>query len=98
KTVDELRAVQERVEAVARMALPATVGLIMSDGQGSGVIVSKDGYILTAGHVSGTPGTPLRIRLSNGNEVTAVSLGANNGIDSGMAKINTPGVYPFMPL
>ena len=98
KSMDDLKAIQARVEAVARQALPATVGLQMGDGQGSGVIVSKDGYVLTAGHVSGTPGDRVTIVLSNGAMVAGHSLGANNWIDSGMVKIDTPGAYPFMPV
>ncbi len=93
----DLKAIQDRVEAVVKMALPATVGLQVSDGQGSGVIVSKDGYVLTAGHVSGKPHDPVFIILSNGVRVRGESLGANNGIDSGMVKITTPGDYPFVP-
>ena len=81
-----------------KYALPATVGLNVQDGQGSGVIVSKDGYVLTAGHVSGAPGTRVTVVLSNGTMVRAQALGANNGIDSGMVKITTPGEYPFVPL
>ncbi len=98
KTVDDLKAIQARVEAVAKMALPATVGILLNDAQGSGVIVSKDGYVLTAGHVSGKPGQRIQIVLSTGRRVRAVTLGANNGIDSGMAKILDPGDYPFVPV
>src|SRR3954454_17871330 len=47
-TPADLQAIQDRVEAVAKNAMPAIVNLIVSDGQGSGVIISKDGYILTA--------------------------------------------------
>jgi serine protease Do len=62
------------------------------------VIVSKDGYVLTAGHVSGKPNQRIIIVLSSGRRVRAVTLGANNGIDSGMAKILDPGEYPFVPV
>jgi serine protease Do len=98
RTADDLKAIQARVEAVARYALPAIVNIEVSDGQGSGVIVSKDGYVLTAGHVSGEPNTRIRFRLSNGTLVSGIALGANNGVDSGMCKITTPGEYSFMPL
>jgi serine protease Do len=98
RTLDDLKAIQARVEAVAKYALPAIVNVVVSDGQGSGVIVSKDGYVLTAGHVSGTPRVPIFLRLSNGTLVSGVTLGANDLYDSGMVKITTPGDYPFMPL
>jgi serine protease Do len=98
KSVADLKAIETRVAAVAKATLPATVGLRVGSGQGSGVIVSRDGYVLTAGHVSGTPGEPIRIILSDGREVKARTLGANNAIDSGMVKITDPGEYPFVPV
>ncbi|HEY4328607.1 MAG TPA: trypsin-like peptidase domain-containing protein [Phycisphaerae bacterium] len=95
---DDLKAIQARVETIARFALPAIVNIQVSDGQGSGVIVSKDGYVLTAGHVSGTPNQKIQFILSNGRRVNGVTLGADNQFDSGMAKITEPGTYPYMPL
>jgi serine protease Do len=78
--------------------MPAIVNLIVSDGQGSGVIISKDGYVLTAGHVSGEPHKKIYVRLSNGTVVEGEALGANNQWDSGMVKITTPGTYSYMPV
>jgi serine protease Do len=98
KTAAELQAVQDRVEAIGKYALPAVVNLLVSDGQGSGVIISKDGYVLTAGHVSGDPHQTIYIRLSNGTIVEGQSLGANNQWDAGLVKITTPGNYAFMPI
>jgi len=94
----DLKIIQDRVETIARHALPSIVNIIVSDGQGSGVIVSKDGYVLTAGHVSGPANEPVRIRLSNGTVVEGQSLGANSQVDSGMVKITTPGEYTPMPV
>ena len=98
KTVADLNEIQARVEAVVREALPATVAILLEDAQGSGVIVSPDGYVLTAGHVSGKPNQHVMLVLANGRRVRAVTLGANNGIDSGMLKILDKGKYPFVPL
>jgi serine protease Do len=97
-TTADLKAIQDRVEVIARHALPAIVNIMVSDGQGSGVIVSPDGYVLTAGHVSGTPNQPVRIRLSNGTVVDGKALGTNDQLDSGMIKITTPNTYAFMPV
>jgi serine protease Do len=98
---DDLRAIQARVEAVVKEAVPATVAILLDDAQGSGVIVSKDGYVLTAGHVSGKPGQSMLIVLANGKRLRAKALGANNNIDSGMVKILDPapaGGFPCVPL
>jgi serine protease Do len=101
RNADDLRAIQTRVEAVVKEALPATVAILLDDAQGSGVIVSKDGYVLTAGHVSGKPGQRMLLVLANGKRLRAKALGANNDIDSGMVKIldpAPPGGFPFVPL
>ena len=101
--VDDLKLIQSRVEAVVKEALPATVAILLDDGQGSGVIVSRDGYVLTAGHVSGKPGQKVTIMLSTGEELHGKALGANNNIDSGMVKITDKAAdpkkgFPFVPL
>jgi serine protease Do len=65
---------------------------------GSGVIVSEDGYVLTAGHVSGKPAQEAVFILHDGREVKGTTLGANHDIDSGMMKITEPGKWPFIPI
>lgn len=87
ETADELKALQARVKEVAKKATPATVGLLVGQGAGSGVIVNEDGLILTAGHVIGAPRTELVVVLADGTFVKGVSLGMNDRADSGMAKI-----------
>jgi len=98
KSVEDLKIIQRRVEAVVREALPATVAILLEDAQGSGVIISPDGYILTAGHVSGKPNQTVMIVLSGGRRVRAKTLGANHSIDSGILKIIDPGDYPYVPI
>ena len=95
---DDLKVIQARVEAVAKYALPTIVNVLVSDGQGSGVIVSKDGYVLTAGHVSGKPNVDIHLRLSNGTIVQGKTLGADDQFDAGLVKITSPGEYAFMPI
>jgi serine protease Do len=110
ETADELKALQARVKEVAKKATPATVGLLVGQGAGSGVIVNEDGLILTAGHVTGAPRTDLVVVLSDGTFVKGVSLGINDRADSGMAKITDKppknatwpgakeGKWPFMEM
>lgn len=50
-SLDDLRELQRRLEEVTQKVLPATVGIRAGMGQGSGVIVSRDGFVLTASHV-----------------------------------------------
>jgi serine protease Do len=96
--VADLKAIQEATKRVLKKCIPATVGLRIGPSAGSGVIVSEDGIILTAGHVSGTPGQDCEVFLSNGKTVKGKTLGRNSRIDSGMIKITTKGKYPFVDL
>ena len=66
-------------------------------GTGGGVIVSPDGYVLTAAHVSGY-GRDVRIRLADGSNHRAKSLGAYRFADASMVKIEGDGPFPYVPL
>jgi serine protease Do len=63
--------------------------------QGSGVIINAEGYVLTAGHVSGAPGRDVRVILHDGRVVKGKTLGRNIGIDSGLIKITDKGKWSF---
>lgn len=90
ESVEELRALETRVKQVVEKSMPATVGLLVGNGAGSGVIVSEDGLVLTAAHVIGKPDASIRIVLSNGSVVKGKSLGLNSKVDSGMVQITDP--------
>lgn len=90
KDVEDLRAIQAKVKDVVKKNMPATVGVRIGNGQGSGVIVNKDGTVLTAGHVSGEPGQACIIILPDGKLIKAKTLGNNGSMDSGMIKITDP--------
>jgi serine protease Do len=91
----DLQAIQRHVQGLLKKTMPATVGLFVRGAQGSGVIVTKDGKILTAGHVSGTADTKCKIVMPDGRTLTGKTLGANHGIDSGMIQITDKGEFPF---
>lgn len=93
-----------QLSEVKQIAKKTTVRLVSKDRLGfdgkdydrwSGVIVSKDGYILTAGHTDQLPGEKLTARLSDGRDADAVALGTNPITDIGLVKITTPGPWPF---
>ena len=97
KSIDDLRTIQEQVRKVRDIAIKTTVGIIAGGGTGSGVLISKDGYVLTAGHVSGQPGRNVTIILPDGKRVRGKTLGANHGVDSGLIKITETGEYDHAP-
>ena len=94
----DLKAMQQHVRKLAERVIPCTVGVQVGPAQGSGVIVSKDGFVLTAGHVVGQPGRDVSFILHDGRIVKGKTLGMNQGIDSGMMKITDEGEWPFVEL
>ena len=63
---EELLEIQEAVVEVARKAAECTVALELGNARGSGVVISEDGYILTAAHVAMRPGQMMIVKFPNG--------------------------------
>jgi serine protease Do len=97
ENLEDLKAIEKQVKEVVAKVLPCTVCLRVGGASGSGVIISADGYILTAGHVSGAPGRDVSIVMPDGSIVRGKTLGGNGTMDSGLVKITKPGKYPFAP-
>jgi serine protease Do len=95
-----LKALQSRVKGVVDKCSDATVGVLIGMGAGSGVIVSEDGLVLTAAHVSGEPGRTCKIVLPDGKMLKARTLGFNEKLDNGMIQIvdkgPNDGKWPFL--
>src|SRR5262245_25857950 len=98
ESIDDLKAFQKQVREVIDKVIPCTVCLQVGGASGSGVIVSEDGLILTAGHVSGEPGRKIKVILHDGRRVDGITLGRWSQIDSGMAQITTDGTWPYAEL
>ncbi|MDG2384926.1 MAG: trypsin-like peptidase domain-containing protein [Pirellulaceae bacterium] len=96
--VSELRALQTKIRELTESMLSATVAVQVGRANGSGVIVSEDGYVLTAAHVAGTPRRAAMIFLSDGRIVRGITLGLNQELDAGMIKITESGQWPHADL
>ncbi|XZE34981.1 S1C family serine protease [Pirellulaceae bacterium SH501] len=81
---------QKQQTEVAKRVPLVTVNLQHGNTQGSGVIVSGDGYILTAAHVAGRPNQRIHVVLHDGTRVEGKSLGLNRNEDAGLVKIVHP--------
>ena len=92
--IKELKAREEKVKEIVQRVMPSVVAVTSADddkpGSGSGVIVGKDGLILTAAHVTQATGNDLTIIFPDGRRVKGTSLGANRTTDAGMARITDP--------
>ena len=94
----ELRAREKKIKATLEKVAPAVVAIADGVGAGSGVIVSEDGIVLTAGHVLMSDQKELTLTLWDGRNVKAEALGRNLNIDAGMAKITESGPFPFVEI
>ena len=98
RTVAELKAMQSHVQELAKKVVAATVAVRLGPAHGSGVIVSPDGYILTAAHVAGRPGKRATIIMSDGRVVHGESLGLHLKLDAGLIKISDEGTWPHLKM
>src|SRR5438067_1202115 len=98
ENVADLRAIQTQVNKVLDKVVPCTVGIVVGGSSGSGVIIDKEGTVLTAGHVSGKPGQDCTLIFHDGKRVKGKTLGQNKGIDSGMIKIAEEGNWPHVEM
>lgn len=87
ESVEDLRAMQKHVQSLSEKVLHATVGVQVGSAQGSGVIISADGYVLTAAHVIGKSGRTAQVFLQDGRRVRAQTLGTFRTMDAGLLKI-----------
>ena len=92
-----LKARQERVISLAEHLVACTVS-IEAVGSGSGVVIDKDGLVLTAGHVVSEPGTEVTITFADGRRVKGETLGADRRRDAAMVRIKEKGDWKFVEL
>ena len=95
----DLKAIESKTAALGEKVMPCTVALISArtGASGSGVIVTKEGLILTAAHV--TDGAEeVEVVFPNGRQEKAKVLGSNYSKDIGMAQMQGDGPWPFTGL
>jgi serine protease Do len=93
ESIGELKAIEAHVETLVKKVMPAVVN-VRNGAQGSGVVITEDGLVLTAGHVSGQPGRECTLTFPDGKQVKGKSLGQNKTADSGLIQITDAGKYP----
>jgi serine protease Do len=98
-TVSQMKEMEMKVKKVVAVNMPAVVSLIGEKvpGAGSGVVVTADGLILTAGHVT-YGNDSMMVVFPDGKQAKCKVLGADYTRDVGLAKIIEPGKYAFAEL
>jgi serine protease Do len=94
----DLQAIQKQVEALIPAISPAVVAVEVGSGSGSGVVVSADGLVLTAGHVSERPNRSVRFEFPDGTTANGKTLGLDEDADTGFMKITDPGPWPHVAI
>lgn len=95
---EDLKAIQKALGTVLPASRAATVCIEIKDGFGSGVIVSADGLILTAAHVSTGVKKKVTVILEDGTRLKAETLGLMADKDAAMVRILEKGTYPFVEI
>ncbi|MCD0463378.1 S1C family serine protease [Roseiconus lacunae] len=87
-SLEILRRMEDQHRLVAERAAKCTVSVRIGAAQGCGVLITSNGYIVTAAHVAMRPGKRAVITLSDGRRVTATTLGMNRHVDAGLIRID----------
>lgn len=93
--IADLRAMQEHIRKMTDKLMEVTVGVQVGAAQGSGVIISKDGYVLTAAHVAGQPNKECVFIMQDGRMLRGKTLGLDRGMDAGLMKITEGENFPY---
>lgn len=97
-SVEDLLVIEQHLEELINRVAPATVAVRVGGATGSGVVISRDGYILTAGHVSGQPDRDVQVTFPDGTTARGKTLGMNARVDSGLIKITDEGDWPYVQM
>jgi S1-C subfamily serine protease len=80
--------------ALVAGAAPSVVGVEHRRGQGSGLVIAPDGFVLTNAHVVRGPG-PWRVRLPGGASVPATPVGSDTATDLAVLRAEVTGLPPL---
>ena len=83
----DVDSLQDKIYSTIESVQPAVVSLGRRGTAFSGVIVSKEGHILSAGHAV-RPGERYRVLLPDGRRLVALGKGSNPQVDCALLKLS----------
>lgn len=97
-SLEDMKALEAHLLKLKQKIIPATVALRIGGAEGSGVIVSSDGYVATAAHVFDRSNQRVRITMHDGRRLRGVTLGRQERADYGLIKIESEEPLPFVAM
>lgn len=90
--------IQSSLTQALPQARAATVCIEVGEGSGTGVIVTADGLVLTAAHVSSAVGKKVTVVMEDGTKHQAETLGLVADTDAAMIRITDKGDWPHVEM
>lgn len=86
-----LKQMSQELEALVAKASPSVVGVIAGEGQGTGMVLAPDGYVLTNAHV--VQNRPrLEVRMPGGVTARGELIGADERTDLAVVRVGEKGL------
>jgi len=84
--VTPLVALSDALQQLVGRVGPAVLGVEQGRGAGTGVVIARDGYLLTNHHVAGS-GRNIRVRLADGDTVASELIGSDAATDLAVVRV-----------
>jgi serine protease Do len=97
-SVADLRLMEQHLKTLVPKVSRAVVAVEVGDASGSGVVISEDGLVMTAGHVCGRADRNVRFTFPDGKITRGKTLGLDRDSDTGLMRIADKGPWPFVPI
>jgi len=98
QTLQDLEKLEQTTLKLVPRYQTVTVGIQVGQGQGSGVVVSPQGHILTAAHVVGEVGARVTIVFQDGRRHRARVAGVDAAADAAIVRLEGKGPYEYVPM
>ncbi len=95
-SIEEIKAIEAALKTHLERTRQATVCITNGQGFGTGVIVSKEGLVMTAAHVTAGVDKEFKVIMEDGTEYEAKSLGLDSETDAALLKITEKKEFPFV--
>jgi len=96
ESMADLESIQQHVQKLVQRISAAVVAVEIGNGSGSGVVISSDGLVLTAGHVIGRANRNVTFTFADGKKAHGKTIGIGEEDDTGLMKITDAGPWPYV--